>query len=98
MVRNLLTVWLLTGFWHGADWNFLLWGLLLFALISVEKMGLGRILNRFPTAGHLYMALVIPLNWLVFAISQPPQILIYLQRLFPFFTAPEHTPGLRETI
>ena len=88
MVRNLLTVWLLTGFWHGADWNFLLWGLLLFALISVEKMGLGRILNRFPAAGHLYMALVIPLNWLVFAISQPPQILIYLQRLFPFFTAP----------
>lgn len=37
MVRNLLTVWLLTGFWHGADWNFLLWGLLLFALISIEK-------------------------------------------------------------
>lgn len=88
IVRNLLTVWLLTGFWHGADWNFLLWGLLLFALISIEKMGLGRILNRFPAAGHLYMALVIPLNWLVFAISQPPQILIYLQRLFPFFTAP----------
>lgn len=88
MVRNLLTVWLLTGFWHGADWNFLLWGLLLFVLISIEKMGLGRILNRFPAVGHLYMALVIPLNWLVFAITQPSQILIYLQRLFPFTAAP----------
>lgn len=87
MVRNLLAVWLLTGFWHGADWNFLLWGLLLFVLISIEKMGLGRILNRFPAAGHLYMALVIPLNWLVFAVAQPSQILIYLQRLFPFTAA-----------
>ena len=87
MVRNLLAVWLLTGFWHGADWNFLLWGLLLFVLILVEKMGLGRILNRFPLIGHLYMALVIPLNWLVFAVAQPSQILIYLQRLFPFTAA-----------
>lgn len=88
MVRNLLAVWLLTGFWHGADWNFLLWGLLLFVLISLEKLGLGTLLNRFPALGHIYMAFVIPLNWLVFAISQPAQILIYLQRLFPFFNAP----------
>ena len=37
---NLFSVWLLTGFWHGASWNFLLWGLLLFVLISVEKLAL----------------------------------------------------------
>lgn len=87
-IRNLLVVWLLTGFWHGADWNFLLWGLLLFVLISIEKSGFGTLLNRFPIMGHIYMAFVIPLNWLVFAISQPAQILIYLKRLFPFLVKP----------
>lgn len=44
MIRNLLIVWFLTGFWHGASWNFLLWGLALFLLIFIEKAGLGRIL------------------------------------------------------
>ncbi len=79
--RNLLIVWFLTGFWHGADWNFILWGLLIFAVISIEKMGLGRILEKKRFIGHLYMMLLIPLSWLVFAVSDLSSLAVYFKRL-----------------
>ena len=82
--RNLLAVWLLTGFWHGASWNFILWGLLLFLIMSVERMGLLRVLERWHLLGHLYMLFAIPLTWLVFAVTDLGQIAVYFQRLFPF--------------
>lgn len=84
-VRNMFVVWLLTGLWHGASWNFVLWGLLLFVLLFVEKAGLGKVLERHKALGHIYMILWIPLSWLVFVITDLSQIGIYLQKLFPFF-------------
>lgn len=84
-LRNLLAVWFLTGFWHGASWNFIIWGLLLFFILSVERLGLIRILERWRMAGHLYMAFMIPLTWLVFAVTDIRQIILYFQRLFPVF-------------
>ncbi|MGN0329546.1 MAG: MBOAT family O-acyltransferase [Lachnospira sp.] len=80
-IRNLLIVWLLTGFWHGADWNFILWGLLIFIIISLEKTGLGKFLNNNPIIGHLYMLLLIPLSWLIFAVSDLSSLVIYYKRL-----------------
>ncbi len=84
LYRNLFVVWMLTGLWHGASWNFVLWGFSIFILILVEKCGLSKLLERIPVLGHLYMFLVIPLSWLVFAVSDIGQIGIYLCRLFPF--------------
>lgn len=84
-VRNMFVVWLLTGLWHGASWNFVLWGLLLFVLLFVEKAGLGKVLERYKALGHIYMILWIPLSWLVFVITDLSQLGIYLQKLFPFF-------------
>lgn len=84
-VRNMFVVWLLTGLWHGASWNFVLWGLLLFVLLFVEKAGLGKVLERHKALGHIYMILLIPLSWLVFVITDLSQLGIYLQKLFPFF-------------
>lgn len=84
-VRNMFVVWLLTGLWHGASWNFVLWGLLLFVLLFVEKAGLGKVLERHKALGHIYMILWIPLSWLVFVITDLSQFGIYLQKLFPFF-------------
>lgn len=83
--RNLFVVWLCTGFWHGASWNFILWGLLLFILIMIEKLGWKDIAERSPLLGHLYMLLAIPLTWMVFAITDLNQIKVYFCRLFPFF-------------
>ena len=84
-VRNMFVVWLLTGLWHGASWNFVLWGLLLLVLLVVEKAGLGKVLERHKALGHIYMILWIPLSWLVFVITDLSQLGIYLQKLFPFF-------------
>ena len=88
LLRNLLVVWLLTGIWHGAGWNFLLWGGCLFVMIVAEKFVYLNILNRYPWLGHLYMMVLIPLSWLPFAVAEIRNIVVYLERLFPFFNAP----------
>lgn len=83
-LRNLFLVWMLTGIWHGAGWNYILWGLFLFLLIVVEKGGFKKLLDGVPILGHIYMCLVIPLSWLLFAVNDLGQIKIYLYKLFPF--------------
>lgn len=82
--RNLLVVWMLTGLWHGANWNFLFWGLFIFLLMSLEKCGLEKLLNRVPALGHIYMFFAIILSWLLFAVTDMGQVKLYLCRLFPF--------------
>lgn len=52
-------MWLLVGLWHGAGWNFLLWGLLFGLLLAAERLGLGGWLNRFPPLGHLFVLAVL---------------------------------------
>src|SRR5690625_3733023 len=47
-LRNILVVWILTGLWHGAAWNFILWGLLYGVLLMIEKLGLLKILEKIP--------------------------------------------------
>lgn len=82
---NLLFVWLLTGIWHGAGYNFLLWGFILFLLIATEKYFTGKFLNSHPAIGHIYMLLIIPLTWAVFAVSDIRELGVLFTRLFPFF-------------
>lgn len=84
-IRNLLIVWLLTGIWHGAGYNFLLWGTVLFIILVLEKFFIGNFLNRVPMIGHLYMLFIIPLTWAIFAIDDMQQLGIFFTRLFPFF-------------
>ena len=84
-VLNLLIVWLLTGIWHGAGYNFILWGLLLFLILFIEKFFIGKYLNAHPTLGHIYMILLIPLSWAVFAVTDFSQLGVLFTRLFPFF-------------
>ena len=80
--RNLFIVWLLTGVWHGAGLNFVLWGLILFALIALEKAGLKTVLDKWRLLGHAYMAVFIPLTWAVFANSDWQQMILFFKRLF----------------
>ncbi|MDE5770750.1 MAG: MBOAT family protein [Ruminococcus sp.] len=83
-IINTLAVWLFTGLWHGASWNFVLWGLLLFVLIITEKFWTGKFLNKYKALGHCYMFLIIPVTWLIFAITDFHELGIYFKRLFPF--------------
>jgi Predicted membrane protein involved in D-alanine export len=83
-MRNLLVVWLVTGFWHGGSLNYILWGMVLFVLILVEKMWLWRIFRKVPFLGRCYVLLFIPITWVFFAITDLEQLSIYLGRMFPF--------------
>ncbi len=66
-VRNILVVWGLTGFWHGAEWNFILWGLYYAILLVMEKFFLGRILEKLPSPLRwLYAFFVVNLGWVLF--------------------------------
>lgn len=88
-VVNLGIVWLLTGFWHGAAWNFILWGAFIFLLEILEKNLLLPVLNHKSIAAHIfshiYMILYILVSWTIFAISDFNQLAMYLARMFPFF-------------
>ncbi len=81
---NLFAVWLFTGMWHGATLNFILWGLGLFLIIAAEKFIYGKKLQKRPVVGHIYMAVLIPLSWSVFAVTDLEQLRTFLCRLFPF--------------
>ncbi|MDD3368298.1 MAG: MBOAT family protein [Lachnospiraceae bacterium] len=83
-IRNLLVVWMLTGIWHGASLNFVLWGLFLFICIVLEKFVWKATLENVPVLGHLYMLFLIPVSWMLFAITEMDQIVLYFSRLFPF--------------
>ena len=66
-VRNMLVVWGLTGLWHGASWNFILWGLYYFLLLFVEKKYFGPVLKKLPSfVGHAYTLLAVILGWVFF--------------------------------
>lgn len=84
-ILHLLIVWLLTGIWHGAGYNFILWGLLLFVILLIEKLWIGRFLNQKPVLGHIYMIFLIPVTWAVFAVTDIRELGILFTRLFPFF-------------
>ena len=67
-ILNLLVVWFLTGFWHGAAWQFILWGLFYFVFLAAEKLFLLKPLQKAPGAvRHVYALVVVLLGWVLFA-------------------------------
>lgn len=72
---NIAVVWLLTGLWHGASWNFVLWGAYYAVLLMVEKLGLLRVLARLPRMlQHAYALFFIVVGWALFACTEPGQL------------------------
>lgn len=81
-VRNLFIVWLLTGIWHGADWNFFLWGVFLFVILLSEKTLYLKYLEKSKVLSRVYMAVLIPVSWMIFAITDIQELGIYLGKMF----------------
>ena len=81
--RNLLIVWLCTGFWHGASWNYILWGLYYFVLLAVEKLFLYQALQKIPRFfRHVYTLLFVYFGWLLFTFEDSAAGLSYLGKMF----------------
>ena len=84
-ILNLLIVWAATGIWHGANWNFLFWGLYFFLLLVLEKLVLQKWLEKLPNlCRHLYVAVLILVSWAIFALEDLTQLGMYLKTMFGF--------------
>lgn len=80
---NLLIVWSLTGFWHGAGWNFVMWGLYYFVILFIEKLFLLKALDKLPKLfRHVYALLLIVIGWVIFASDDVSVLLPYLGSMF----------------
>jgi alginate O-acetyltransferase complex protein AlgI len=92
MLRNMLIVWGLTGFWHGASWNFLLWGVYFGILLAVEKFVLAKLLSKAPSVvSHLYTCFFVLIGWVLFNFEDMGKMGTYFACMFgvntPFYNA-----------
>ena len=84
-ILNLLTVWLLTGFWHGASWNFVLWGLYYALWLIAEKLFLLKVLERAPKLlRHVYTLFIVVLGWALFYFEDLGALSVFWRSLFVF--------------
>ncbi len=82
-LRNLLIVWALTGFWHGASWNFILWGLYFAVLLIAEKYFMLKLLDKLPVVfRHLYTLFLVMISWVIFYFEDLGKIALYLKGMF----------------
>ncbi len=79
---NLLVVWFLTGLWHGASWNFVLWGLYFFVFIFLEKLFLSRMLSKDRIVSHIYLVLIVYFGWILFRFDNMGDIITVLRGMF----------------
>jgi alginate O-acetyltransferase complex protein AlgI len=81
-VMNMFIVWLITGFWHGASWNFVLWGLYYFIFLILEKFLFKRILDKIPAVfSHIYTLGIVLFGWVLFRAETLGQCKIYIKTM-----------------
>ena len=81
--RNLFVVWFATGLWHGASWNFILWGLFFGVLIALERLGLRNLLEKLPGfISHFYLLFVVLISWVIFYFTDLSRAAQYLEIMF----------------
>ena len=84
-ILNMFIVWTLTGFWHGAEWNFILWGLYYFLFLVLEKYVLKKYLDKMPSiVCHIYTLLIVYIGWIIFRCDNLSDLILYLKSLFSF--------------
>ena len=83
-LRNIAVVWLLTGFWHGASWNYVLWGVYFGALLIAEKFFLLEKLKKAPLVGHVYTVFCILISWVLFSFEDMAKGAAYFKAMFGF--------------
>ena len=83
LIRNLLIVWGLTGLWHGASWNFVLWGIYFGVILIIEKLILQKYIEKMPKIlQHIYTMFIVIISWVIFAFEDISQVGLYLKSMF----------------
>ena len=79
---NILVVWMLTGFWHGAAWNFIIWGLYFAVLLVIEKTFLLKYLERTKVLSHIYVLFAVVVSFVIFNASSITQVMADIGGMF----------------
>ena len=88
-IRNIVIVWFLTGFWHGAEWNFIVWGLYYALFLVLEKYFLKHLLARLPAfTGHIYTLFVVTTGFVLFNAGGLAEALENLKGMFGLLEIP----------
>lgn len=84
-IFNMLIVWCLTGFWHGAEWNFIIWGLYYFIFLVLEKYVFKNVLYKIPSFfSHLYTLAIVYIGWVIFRCDNINDLVLFFKSLFSF--------------
>jgi alginate O-acetyltransferase complex protein AlgI len=81
---NILVVWMLTGLWHGAEWNYVAWGLYFGIILACEKLFLLKLLNKNKVIAFIYTVLAVGVSWALFAINDMTDVMRYICSMFNF--------------
>lgn len=82
-ILNIAVVWFLTGLWHGASWNFILWGVYFGVLLMIEKLFFLKVLKKAPAfIGHIYAIIVFVFGWVLFYFEDMGEMGVFISRLF----------------
>lgn len=90
--RNIFVVWMLTGFWHGAEWNFIVWGLYFAVLLIIEKVFLKKYIEKSKVFSHIYVMFLVVISFVIFNANNMPEAIADISGLFgagnlPFYSA-----------
>lgn len=84
-IINIAIVWFLTGLWHGASWNFILWGLYFGILLMIEKLFMLKVLKKAPAlVSHIYSIIIILFGWVLFYFEDMGEMGVFLSRMFGY--------------
>ena len=82
-LRNIFVVWFVTGFWHGAEWNFILWGLYFGVLLTVEKLFLGKVFKKCGKfVQHVYVLFTTLVSFVIFSVESMDKLPLFVGGLF----------------
>jgi len=82
LLFNLFVVWFLTGFWHGAEWNFVLWGLFFFVFLVIEKFFLTEVLKKSKILSHIYTLFFVAISFVIFSANGAQEAFLRVGGLF----------------
>lgn len=84
-IRNIILVWLLTGLWYGAAWNFIIWGIYYGLLLLFEKLFLNKLLNKLPSIiNWLYTFIIVMIGWMIFRSNSLNELLLFIKTMFSY--------------